>query len=138
MVSLKKFPVYTNVPVLDVERARTFYRDRLGLEELRHDSSVSGALFKAGNNTRIYLYQRGATKADHTVMSFHVKHIESVVTQLREKGVTFEAVQGGDIRTVDGVATVGDEKAAWFKDTEGNVLGLYEKTEPKKGGEVPA
>lgn len=121
---------------MDIERAREFYRGRLGLEELRHDSNLPGAVFGAGNNTRIYLYQREQTKADHTLLSFHVKNIETVVAGLREKGVAFETVQTGNIRTVDGVATIGGEKAAWFKDTEGNTLGLYEKTEPEKGKEV--
>lgn len=136
MISLKNFSVYANVPVVDVERARVFYRETLGLEELPKDSQMPGALFRAANNTRLYLYQREQTKADHTIMSFHVKDIEGVVSGLQKQGVVFETVQIGDIRTVDGVATIEDEKAAWFKDTEGNILGLYEKAAPDKRKEA--
>lgn len=136
MSGLKKFPVYTNVPVEDLERAKDFYRDILGLEELRSESGIPGAVMKAGNNTHIYLYLRGKTTADHTVMSFHVKRIESVVADLRDKGVVFETFENGEIKVVDGVATMKDEKAAWFKDSEGNILSLYERV-AMKGEEVP-
>lgn len=129
-MNLKDFPVYTTVPVVDVERARGFYRDVLGLKELPNASDLPGALFQAGNNTRIYLYQRRPTIADHTVMSFHVKDIEHIVAELREKGVSFETFEAGDIKTVGGIARINDEKGAWFKDTEGNIINLYEKVMP--------
>lgn len=126
-MTLKNFDVYATLPASDIERARAFYRDVLGLEELKSDSEAPMALFRAANNTRIFLYLRGPTTSDHTAISFRVKHIEKVVADLQKKGVRFESYDGNGITTDNGIATVGTDRAAWFKDTEGNILNVYEK-----------
>jgi predicted enzyme related to lactoylglutathione lyase len=72
----------------------------------------------------LYLYQRAATKADHTVAAFNVDDVEAVVKELKSKGVVFEEYDMPGLRTVNSIATVGSMKGAWFKDTEGNILGL--------------
>ena len=114
---------HPTLPVVDLERARTFYEGKLGLKVIRTDSSL-GALLQAGEGTRLYLYQRAATKADHTVASFTVKDVEATVKELKAKGVVFEDIDTPGLKTVDGIATMGEMKGAWFKDTEGNILAV--------------
>ena len=139
-MTLKKFDVYATLPASDIERARAFYREILGLKELKSDSEMPGALFQAGNNTRVYLYQRGPTKADHTVLSFQVSDIERVVGALRDRGVRFEHYGRDGEASEQDITTFGTERGAWFKDSEGNILSIYEKVasppEESNGKEV--
>ena len=122
---LKSANVHPTIPVEDLKRARQFYEDKLGLTVVKEDPSPAVTM-SAGNGTQIYLYQRGATKADHTVAAFIVDDVEAEVKQLKEKGVMFEDVEfpGAGLKTVNGIATMNGMKAAWFKDTEGNILGI--------------
>lgn len=116
--------VHPTLPVVDLGRAQKFYEDKLGLKVIQTDPSP-GALLQAGGGTGIYIYQRAATKADHTAAAFKVQDVEATVKELKAKGVVFEEVEiPGMGKTVDGVATFGDMKAAWFKDTEGNMLAI--------------
>lgn len=122
---LAKAEVHPTLPAVDLERARKFYEDVLGLKVIREDPSP-GILFGANNGTAIYLYQRGATKADHTAASFKVADVEAEVKELKAKGVKFEEydMPGMGIKTVNGIATMNGYNGAWFKDTEGNILAI--------------
>jgi catechol 2,3-dioxygenase-like lactoylglutathione lyase family enzyme len=117
--------VHPTLPAVDLQRAKKFYVDTLGLKVIREDPSP-GILFGAGHGTAIYLYQRAATKADHTEASFKVDDVETEVKELMAKGVKFEEIDipGMGIKTVNGIATMDGFKGAWFKDTEGNILAL--------------
>lgn len=117
-------PVTVSMPAVDIERARVFYRDSLGLKE-RDNPGEGSAIFEAGAGTTIFLYQRAATTADHTAASFLVEDVEATVAGLTEKGVVFEQYDMGDIKTDErGIAELGENKAAWFKDSEGNILSI--------------
>ena len=120
---LASSPVHPTLPVVDIERAKKFYEEKLGLKVTRTDPSP-GAVLQAGDGTNLYLYQRAATKADHTAVSFSVSDVEATVKGLRANGVVFEEIDQPGIKTVDGIATMGDIKGAWFKDTEGNILAV--------------
>ncbi len=117
--------VAPTLPVVDIKRARKFYEEKLGLKVVKEDPSP-GIMLQAGECTMLYIYQRGVTKADHTVASFKVDNIEAEVKDLKKKGVKFEDYNMPEmgIKTVNGVATMDGMKAAWFKDTEGNILAL--------------
>ena len=115
--------VHPTLPAVDLDRARKFYEGTLGLNAVRTDPSP-GVLYESGGSTRIYVYQRGATKADHTAATFTVADVEAEVKELKAKGVVFEEVDVPGLKTVDGVATMDGMKAAWFKDTEGNTLAI--------------
>ena len=119
--------VAPNLPAVDIKRARKFYTEKLGLQVAKEDSA-QGIMFKAGEGTMLYIYQRAATKADHTAASFKVDNVEAEVKELRAKGVKFEEydIPNMGIKTVNGIATMGDMKSAWFKDTEGNILALIQ------------
>jgi len=120
---LTNAPVHPTLPVVDLERAKKFYEEKLGLKVIRTDPSP-GAILQAGEGTNIYLYQRAATKADHTTASFIVTDVEATVKELKAKGVVFEEIDQPGFKTVDGIATMDGLKGAWFKDTEGNILAV--------------
>jgi predicted enzyme related to lactoylglutathione lyase len=128
---LNNAPVHPNLPVVDLERAVRFYRDKLGLKLLKAESpseTFAGAILQAGGGTIVYLYKRGATKADHTAAEFVVKDFDEVIKSLRSRGVVFEEYNLPNLKTANGVATWGDTKSAWFKDTEGNILAISNMT----------
>jgi len=120
---LKNARVTPTLPAVDLKRARKFYEEKLNLKIVKEDASP-GILFQAGKNTMLYVYQRGATKADHTVASFTVDDVEAEVKELKARGVKFEEYNIPGIKTSHSVATMDGFKAAWFKDTEGNILGI--------------
>ena len=80
--------VSPTLPVMDLERAKKFYQEKLGLKVIQEDPSP-GAMLQAGAGTGIYIYQRTATKADHTVAGFRVKDVEATV-----KGLTSDVNNG--------------------------------------------
>jgi catechol 2,3-dioxygenase-like lactoylglutathione lyase family enzyme len=122
------------LPVVDLERAKRFYQEKLGLEIKMEDGM--GVLFESGSST-LYIYKRAPTKADHTVVSFEVEDLESEVQDLRDKGVKFEEynIPEMGIKTVNGISTYCvedvEDKTAWLKDTEGNILGIHERVGEK-------
>lgn len=124
-------PIRPTIPVMDLNRAKRFYETMLGLKPVSNDDNndaASGiAIFECGNSTLIELYQRGPSKADHTVATFEVSNIEEEVNTLRGKGVNFEEYDMPEIKTQNGIASQGSVKAAWFKDSEGNILCIHQR-----------
>ena len=122
---LKTATVTPTLPAVDLKRARKFYEEKLGLKVVKEDPSP-GITLEAGKGTKLYIYQRGATKADHTVAEFTVDDVEAEVKALKAKGVKFEEydIPSMGIKTVNSIAVMGGYKGAWFKDTEGNILGI--------------
>jgi len=111
------------LPAVDLKRARRFYEAVLGLKVVMEDPSP-GIMIQCGKGTMLYVYERAATKADHTVASFAVDNIDAEVQELRKKGIKFEEYNMPGLKTEHGIATVGGMKSAWFKDTEGNILSV--------------
>ncbi|MBI2984974.1 MAG: VOC family protein [Candidatus Kerfeldbacteria bacterium] len=123
---LSAAPVSPTIPVVDMERARAFYTDKLGLTMTETDAT-GGVMLQAGEGTKIYLYKRESSKADHTLAGFLVADIEEEVADLVAKGVEFMEYDQEPIRTENFIATIDGQKAAWFKDSEGNILGLTQR-----------
>ncbi len=118
--------VTTILPVVEPERARAFYRDGLGLDYLGTNAEGQ-ELFRLGVGGVLALMPKpDGQQAEHTVMSFEVHDIGGQIRELAGKGVTFEDYDLPGLRTVDHVCVLGSEKAAWFKDSEGNILCLHE------------
>ena len=117
--------VTTMLPVLDMARARAFYEGRLGLTPggLRPDGKF---VYSVGGSILALFPKAQGTKADHTAISFQVPDIAASIAELKRAGVVFEDYDFPDFKTVDHVCVLGSEKAAWFKDTEGNTLCLHE------------
>lgn len=73
---LTNSPIRPTIPVVDLNRAKRFYETTLGLKPVPADNASGIAIFECGNGTRMELYQRGPSKADHTVATFEVSNIE--------------------------------------------------------------
>ena len=114
------------LPAADMARAKTFYTDTLGLTLV--NESPGGVVMSAGNGTQLFIYPYGDTKAEHTVAGFQVTDVDAEVRDLRAKGVAFENYDMPGLKTVDGIADVGGMKGAWFKDSEGNIIGVAQMT----------
>jgi len=118
--------VTTILPVADPARARRFYEDQLELRYL----GLSGdgkQLFGLGADGVLALIEKPpGAQAEHTALSFEVPAIDEAVRRLEQHGVTFEDYDLPGLTTVAHVCVLGSEKAAWFKDSEGNVLCLHE------------
>ncbi|MCY1524070.1 hypothetical protein D9M68_589900 [compost metagenome] len=123
---LSKAIVTTMLPVIDLVRARDFYESKLGLTPagLKPDGKF---IYECGGGALLALFPRpGGTKADHTAISFQVENIEQAIAELKANGVVFEDYDYPDLRTVNHICVLGAEKAAWFRDTEGNFLCIHE------------
>lgn len=117
--------VTTMLPVKNLDRARQFYEGKLGLQPigLKPDGKF---VYDCSGATLALFPKEGGTKADHTAVSFKVANIAASVAELKAAGVAFENYDFPGLKTVEHVCVLGAEKAAWFMDTEGNILCLHE------------
>jgi catechol 2,3-dioxygenase-like lactoylglutathione lyase family enzyme len=127
--NLRSGGLIVTIPVADLTRALAFYRDVLGFEHLR--TSDAGSLLRAGDG-RVLLYQSSATAPSHTLAGFEVEQLEPVIESLTARGVAFDDYDVPGLRTVDHIAWIGPERAAWFHDSEGNVLSISEPWVPDR------
>lgn len=129
---LSDSPVMATIPVTDINRAIDFYANKLGLVRDAKKVEKDSALFDAGEGTMLFLYQRGPSKAEHTLASFSVRNLEQVMDELLAKGVTFEHYDMPGLKTDEkGVVVNEGMKACWFKDPDGNILGIVESAEER-------
>ncbi|MCC7548908.1 MAG: VOC family protein [Burkholderiales bacterium] len=117
--------VTTMLPVKDMARARTFYEGCLGLTagNFKPDGKFEYAV---GGSVLALFPKPEGTRAEHTAISFRVTDITRTIAELERAGVIFEDYDLPGLETVDHVCVLGSEKAAWFKDTEGNYLCIHE------------
>lgn len=115
--------VYATIPASDVERAKKWYADKLGLTP--REDGPSGTVYALGDGTGFLLYPTAnAGQAPNTLATFSSSDVPADVAALRKRGVVFEEYDFPGLKTTDGVAMFGDRKAAWFKDSEGNILAI--------------
>ena len=117
--------VTTMLPVIEMDRARAFYEGCLGLTrgELHPDGKF---VYRVAGSALALFPKPEGTRADHTAISFQVADIAASIDELQRKGVVFEDYDFPGLKTVDHVCVLGSEKAAWFKDPEGNYLCIHE------------
>ncbi|MER5995727.1 VOC family protein [Streptomyces viridosporus] len=129
--------VATRLPARDLERARRFYSEKLGLQPV--EEAPGGLMYRCGGAEFQVFQSAGASPGTFTQMSWEVHDIEAVVGELKQRGVVFEEfalspVHGG-ARTRDGIVDVQnylstrapgprEARGAWFRDSEGNMLGI--------------
>lgn len=130
-MDLAKCQVTVMLPTRDLDRARRFYEDRLGLAD--GTERPDGKVVYDCAGTALALFPRDdGTKAEHTVVSFRVEDIHAAVATLEARGVVFADYDLPGLRTVDHVCVLGSEKAAWFSDPEGNILCIHEDIEAQE------
>ena len=127
---LEHSDVATRLPARDLSRARRFYSEKLGLEPV--EERPGGLRYRCGSSFFALFESAGAASGSHTQMGWEVADIETTVASLRARGVVFEEYDLPGLKTVNGIAEIAGnypskgagEKGAWFKDSEGNLLGL--------------
>ncbi len=127
---LKNGKIATRLPAQDLERAKAFYAEKLGLEPAEERQGGLRYLCAAGE---FALFESaGTASGDHTQMGWEVEDIEAVVRELSARGVVFEEYDFPGLKTVNGIAEIegnypskgSGERGAWFRDSEGNMLGI--------------
>ena len=122
---LKNSPVVPYIPASDIARARKFYEEKVGL--VPREEIAGGVVYECGNSSWIFLYHSGGAGTSTASQAFwQVSDVEAEVRELRAKGVVFEEYDLPGLRTVNGIATAGNSKAAWFKDSEGNIMAIIQ------------
>ena len=123
--------VAARLPARDLARARVFYSEKLGLEPV--EERPGGLRYQCGSGSFALFQSAGAASGTHTQMGWEVDDLEATVAALRARGVVFEEYDLPGLRTVGGVADIEGnypsrsgvgERAAWFRDSEGNLLGI--------------
>jgi catechol 2,3-dioxygenase-like lactoylglutathione lyase family enzyme len=131
MYLLEKSDVAARLPARDLERAKSFYSEKLGLAPL--EERPGGLRYQCGSGSFSLFESSGAPSGNHTQLAWEVENIEAVVTELRARGVIFEEYDVPGLKTVNGIADIVGhypsrggvgERAAWFRDSEGNLLGI--------------
>jgi catechol 2,3-dioxygenase-like lactoylglutathione lyase family enzyme len=130
MSHLRNGQIAARIPCQDLERARRFYSEKLGLEP--SEKRPGGLLYEFENGEFALFESAGTAPGTFTQMGWLVDDIEATVAELRANGVEFEEVDVPGLKTVDGVAEIEGqypskgtgERGAWFRDSEGNLLGI--------------
>jgi catechol 2,3-dioxygenase-like lactoylglutathione lyase family enzyme len=129
--------VATRMPVRDLDRARRFYSEKLGLEPA--EERPGGLLYRCASGEFALFGSGGTSPGTFTQMAFEVDDLAAAVAAMKERGVVFEEVDLPGLETVDGIAEVSGnypskgghgELAAWFRDVDGNMLGISQPLKP--------
>src|SRR5438093_3930576 len=123
---LKNAVIVPYIPVANVARAREFYERKVGLAV--KEESAGGVIYECGKGSWVFMYpSAGAGTSQASQAFWAVDDVEAEVAQLKAKGVVFEEYDMPGIKTVNGIATAGGAKTAWFKDSEGNILAVVQR-----------
>jgi catechol 2,3-dioxygenase-like lactoylglutathione lyase family enzyme len=120
--------VHATIPAADLGRTRKWYSDKLGFEPIRE--LPGGLMYDAAEGTRFVIYPTpNAGKSPNTLMGFATPDIEAEVRELKARGVVFEEYDYPTLKTVNSIATSGPVRSAWFRDSEGNIIGVVQLPE---------
>jgi catechol 2,3-dioxygenase-like lactoylglutathione lyase family enzyme len=128
--TLARSAVATRLPAQDLDRARRWYSEKLGLDPV--EERPGGLRYKCGDTYFVVFQSMGKASGESTQMGWEVDDIEATVTDLKARGVEFEEVDIPGMKTVNGIASIDGnypsigrgERGAWFRDSEGNLLGV--------------
>lgn len=124
---LKDARIVPYIPVANVARARRFYEEKIGL--VAREEYAGGVIYDCGDGSWVFMYpSAGAGTSRASTAFWAVDDVVAEVAALRKKGVVFEEYDMPGLKTVNGIATGGGAKTAWFKDTEGNILAISQRT----------
>ncbi|HEX7891983.1 MAG TPA: VOC family protein [Ramlibacter sp.] len=123
---LHGFPMYAYIPARDIARARQFYETKVGLKP--KEERNGGVVYEFAGGTACFLYlspNAGTSQASQAFWS--VTDVDGLIGKLKARGVVFENYDLPGERSPQGAITAGGAKAAWFKDSEGNIMALIEE-----------
>ena len=123
---LAELEIHATIPASDLARARKFYQEKLGLTPAEEAPGGGGLIYRCYQSWFLLYPSPHAGTATHTQMGWETSDIEQEVAELKTRGVVFEEYDTPHLKTVAGIATTGPLRAAWFKDSEGNLLGLVQ------------
>jgi predicted enzyme related to lactoylglutathione lyase len=124
---LKNAPIVPYIPVADVGRARKFYEEKVGLTP--KEEYAGGVVYECGGGSWVFMYpSAGAGTSKASTAFWAVDDVEAEVAALKSRGVVFEEYDMPGIKTENGIATGGGAKSAWFKDSEGNIMAISQRT----------
>jgi len=122
---LKQVRAAAMLPAQDLERAKAFYRDKVGLTPTQERDPMGGLLFELSDGTGFAVFQStGKPSGTHTQMALEVPDLDAAVKDLRARGLKFEEYDSPGLKTVNGIADIAGTKVAWFKDSEGNLIAI--------------
>ena len=122
---LQDFPMYAYIPAKDLARARKVYEEKVGLKPGQETNG--GVVYEFGKGTACFLYptpNAGTSQASQAFWS--VADVDREIEALKSKGVVFENYDMPGQKSAAGAITAGGAKAAWFKDSEGNIMALIQ------------
>jgi len=123
---LQDSPMFAYIPAKDVSRARKFYEEKLGFRPRREEGG--GVVYEFRDHTACFLYPTPNAGTSRASQAFwQVDDVAREVTELKARGVKFEEYDMPGMKTENSIATAGGAKAAWFKDTEGNILAVIQR-----------
>jgi predicted enzyme related to lactoylglutathione lyase len=123
---LQRCPMYAYLPAKDVARARAFYEQKLGFRP--KEETAGGVVYEFADHTGCFLYPTPNAGTSRASQAFWMVHdIEREVAELKAAGVKLEHYELPGMKFEDGIASGEGGKAAWFKDTEGNILALIQE-----------
>ena len=124
--------VYATLPAADLPRARDFYEGTLGFAA--RAEAGGGVLYDTADGNAFMVFpSSGRPSGDHTQLNFQVDDLEAEVTDLKQRGVRFEAVEMDGYDPDTSIVAADDFRGAWFRDSEGNLLSVTEPSEDTGG-----
>ncbi len=126
MSILQDCEAHATLPASDLERAKTWYREKLGLTPKEED--FMGAYYETGGTTWALFPTPYAGTAKNTQMEFRVPSVREAVQELKSRGVTFDTFEAEGIEWDGEIANMGGYPGAWFRDSEGNTIAIGEAT----------
>jgi catechol 2,3-dioxygenase-like lactoylglutathione lyase family enzyme len=121
---LADLEIHATIPASDLARARRFYQEKLGLTPA--EETPGGLVYRCAGSWFLLYPTSNAGTATHTLMGWQTGDIEREVAGLKARGVVFEEYNTPSLKTVGSIAAAGPNRAAWFKDSEGNILGIVQ------------
>jgi catechol 2,3-dioxygenase-like lactoylglutathione lyase family enzyme len=121
---LSRLEIHATLPVKDINRAKKFYADKLGLTP--KEETPAGLVYQCKDSWFLLFPSTGESNGSFTQLGWETDNIEAEVAELKSRGLQFIEYNLPDFKTVNSVATTGSTRAAWFKDSEGNLLGIVQ------------
>jgi predicted enzyme related to lactoylglutathione lyase len=123
--------VHATLPAQDIERAKAFYKEKLGLSPERE--APGGLVYRSGDSLFLVFPTQGSPSGTHTQVGFTVPDLEAEVAELKKNGLEFETYDFPQFDKAKGYADFGSLRSAWFKDSEGNLIGLVQFLDDSAG-----